>query len=228
MLRAFRVRQGPARLTLPAVRLTATLALAAALAGCQRPAPEPRLELTGAWLREPERTHGFELRQDGVLALLGPSEQSGLAWNVSHGELVLSLHSERRPEPNTVRFQILALQRDRLVLDAPGEELAGTYTRAQVAHVRGVATYRERVALAPGARLELALARGGAPVAAGFTDVRTPVPIPFDVSFVPSPGAPYTLALAIREGDRTLFATPAPLPVTPDGEPLEVLLRAAH
>lgn len=209
-------------------RITLTLALAAALAACQRPAPEPKAELAGAWLREPERTHGFELRADGVLALLGPSELSGLAWNVSRGELELSLHSELHPVPNTVKLRILALQPDHLVLDAPDEPLAGTYTRAAIAHVRGVATYRERIALAPGARLEAELARAGTPVAATFTDVRAPVPIPFDVSFVPQPGAPYTLALAIREGDRTLFATPAPLPVTPDGEPLEVVLRAAQ
>jgi hypothetical protein len=55
-----------------------------------------------------------------------------------------------------------------------------------------------------------------------------PVPIPFDVSFVPTAGAHYTLALAIREGDRTLFATPAALPVTPNGEPLEILLDATR
>lgn len=208
-------------------RITAALALAA-LAACQRPAPEPKQELTGAWLREPELAQGFELREDGVFALLGPSEQSGLGWNVSHGELVVSLHSERRPEPTTVKLQILALEADHLVLDARDEPLAGTYRRAQVAHVRGVATYRERIALAPGARLEVEIARGGARVTASFSDVRAPVPIPFDVSFVAAPGAPYTLALAIREGERTLFATPEPLPVVPDGEPLEVLLRAAR
>ena len=40
---------------------------------------------------------GFELREDGVIALLGPSERNGLAWNVSHGELVLSTNTESRP-----------------------------------------------------------------------------------------------------------------------------------
>ena len=52
----------------------------ALLAACQRPAPEPRHDLTGAWLREPEGANGFELREDGVLALLGPSDRAGLAW----------------------------------------------------------------------------------------------------------------------------------------------------
>jgi type III secretion system (T3SS) chaperone YscW len=207
------------------VRRALVLAVAA-LAGCHRAAPEPKLELVGAWLREPERTHGFELREDGVFALLGLSEQNGLAWNVAHGELVLSTNTEQRPEPNTVRLAIAALEPDRLVLEARDEPLAGSYRRAEVAHVRGVATYRERIALAPGARVELHVSRGPEPVAAGLFAVREPVPIPFDVSFVPTAGAQYTLTLAIREGDRTLFETPAPLPVTPDGEPLEVLLAA--
>ena len=205
------------------------LVLALALvAGCHRATPEPKHELTGAWLREPERTHGFELREDGVVELLGLSEQYGLGWNVSHGELMLSTRTEARPEPNTARFQIAELEPDRLVLEASGEPLAGTYRRAEVAHVRGVATYRERIALAPGAQVALRVARGDAPVAAELFPVRAPVPIPFDVSFVPTPGARYTLTLAIREGDRTLFATPEPVPVTPDGEPLEVLLAAAR
>ena len=200
----------------------------ALLAACQRPAPEPRHELTGAWLREPEGTNGFELREDGVLALLGPSDRAGLAWNVSHGELMLSTNTETRPEPNTIRLQIEALEPDHLVLDARDEPLAGTYRRGQVAHVRGVATYRERIALAPGARVELHVQRGADPVAASVFAVRAPVPIPFDVSFVPTRGAQYTMTLAILEGDRALFATPDPLPVIPDGEPLEILLRASR
>jgi hypothetical protein len=209
------------------VRRALVLAVAV-LAGCHRAAPEPKRELTGAWLREPERTAGFELREDGVVELLGLSERNGLGWNVSHGELMLSTNTEARPEPVTVKLQISVLDADRLVLEARGEPLAGTYRRAEVAHVRGVATYRERIALAPDARVELHVSRGAEPVAADVFTVRAPVPIPFDVSFVPTAGAQYTLSLAIREGDRTLFATPAPLPVTPDGEPLEILLRAAH
>jgi uncharacterized lipoprotein YbaY len=200
----------------------------AALAGCHRAVPEPKQELVGAWLREPERTHGFELREDGVVALLGLSERNGLGWNVSHGELMVSTNTEERPEPVTVRLAIAALEPDRLVLEAHGEPLAGTYRRAKVAHVRGVATYRERIALAPDARVELRVARGEAPIATEVFAVRAPVPIPFDVSFVPTAGTRYTLTLAIREGDRTLFATPAPLPVTPDGEPLEILLAASR
>lgn len=200
----------------------------AALAGCHRAAPEPKLELTGAWLREPERTHGFELREDGVIALLGPSERSGRAWNVSHGELVLSTNSEARPEPITVKLQIASLEADRLVLEANDEPLAGTYRRAEVAHVRGIATYREPIALTPGAQLELHVASGAEPVASEVFAVRAPVPIPFDVSFVPAAGAHYTLTLAIREGDSTLFATAAPLPVTPGGESLEILLDATR
>ncbi len=200
----------------------------ALLAACQRPVPEPRHELTGAWLREPEGTNGFELREDGVLALLGPSDRAGLAWNVSHGELMLSTNTEKRPEPTTVRLQIATLEPGRLVLEARDEPLAGSYRRAQVAHVRGVATYRERIPLAPGARVELHVQRGADPVAASVFAVRAPVPIPFDVSFVPTRGARYTLSLAIFEGDRALFSTPDPMPVTPDGEPLEVLLSATH
>jgi hypothetical protein len=198
----------------------------ALLAACQRPAPEPRHELAGAWLREPEGTSGFELREDGVLALLGPSDRSGLAWNVAKGELMLSTNTEKRPDPNTVRLQIASLEPDRLVLEAADEPLAGTYRRGQVAHVRGVATYREPTALAPGARVELRVARGAEPIAASVVQVGAPIPIPFDISFVPTRGAQYTLSLTILEGERALFATPAPLPVTPDGEPLEVVLEA--
>src|SRR5258705_13309351 len=99
----------------------------ALLAACQRPTPEPTRELTGAWLREPEGTNGFELREDGVLALLGSSDRAGLAWSVSHGELILSTNTEKRPEPNTIRLQIAALEPDRLVLEARAEPLAGSH-----------------------------------------------------------------------------------------------------
>lgn len=207
--------------------LRAWLLAAALFAACQRPAPEPRHELTGAWLHEPDGAVGFELRDDGVLALLGPGERTGLAWNVSRGELVLSTRGAEHPEPTTHKFEITELAADRLVLEARGEPLAGRYRRGKVAHVRGVATYRERIALRPGAQLVLEVQRGQDPVAQSALPVRAPVPIPFDVSFVPTGGARYTLTIAIREADRIVFATPAPLAVTPDGEPLEVLLRAA-
>src|SRR5262245_45732902 len=113
------------------------LLAAALLAACHRPAPEPRAELTGAWLREPDPASGFELREDGALELLGPSERNGLAWNVAHGELVLSTNTERRPEPNTSRLAIKELEGDRLVLadEEQGEAFAGSYRRTRVAHV---------------------------------------------------------------------------------------------
>jgi uncharacterized lipoprotein YbaY len=221
VLRAARVRKGAKGLS---VRRALVLAVAA-LAGCHRSAPEPKLELTGAWLREPERTHGFELREDGVIALLGPSERSGRAWNVSHGELVLSTTSASRAhhgEAADLRSRPIASCSRPTTSRSPGPTAAPSRARARVA------TYREPIALAPGAQLELYVASGAEPIASEAFAVRAPVPIPFDVSFVPTAGAHYTLALAIREGDRTLFVTPAPLPVTPEGEPLEILLEATR
>jgi hypothetical protein len=43
-----------------------------------------------------------------------------------------------------------------------------------------------------------------------------------------TPGAAFALRAQIGDRERTLFATPEPVPVTPGGEPIEVLLRSAR
>ena len=77
-----------------------------------------------------------------------------------------------------MKLQIASLEPDRLVLEANDEPLAGTYRRAEVAHVRGVATYREPIALAPDARLELHVASGADPIASDVFAVRAPCRFP--------------------------------------------------
>lgn len=229
MLGAARVRQGAEGLSARAA-LAALLAVAA-LAGCRRPVVEPREELRGAWLREPELTRGFELRDDGTLALLGLPSVSGLAWNASHGELVLSTNGERRIESSVARLRIAALERDSLELAGEGEPLAGSYQRAQAAHVRGVLTYRERMALGPDARVVVELTQiGVGPVALQAFLARGQVPFAFDLSVLAgaAQGAEYVVSARIGDRERTLFSTAAPLRVTPGGDAVELLLRSAR
>jgi len=209
--------------------LSACLCAAALVAGCRRPQVEPRGELAGAWLREPEVTQGFELRQDGALALLGQPERSGLAWNATHGELVLSTNSAERVESSVARLRVASLGPEALVLEADGEPFAGRYRRAQAAHVRGVLTYRERMALPPDARVVVQLTQiGVGPVATQAFVARSAVPLGFELALVPRAGARYELTARIGERERSWFATPQPLAATPDGPDLEVLLRSAR
>jgi uncharacterized lipoprotein YbaY len=215
------------------VRVSLLVSLAVvALASCRRPPVEPKHELAGAWLREPELALGFELRDDGTLGLLGMPEQSGLAWNVSHGELVLSTNSAARAESSVARLQIAALEADRLELAGDGEALAGSYRRARARHVSGTLTYRERMALGPDAQVVVELTRiGVGPVALQVFLPHAQVPIPFLLS-VPEgaagSGAELELRATIRDRERTLFATPAPVRIAAGDDGVELLLRSAR
>jgi type III secretion system (T3SS) chaperone YscW len=214
------------------MRATRALALwlagVSALAGCTRQVPEPRGELTGAWLREPELARGFELRSDGSLALLGLPERSGLAWNASHGELVLSTNSASHVESQVARLRIAALEPERLELAADGEPFAGRYRRGQAAHVRGVVTYRERIALPPDARVLVELTQSGVgPVATQAFLAHSQVPIGFDLSFVPQRGARYLVTARIADRERTWFVSPAPAPAAPGDDQLELFVARA-
>ncbi|HTO69702.1 MAG TPA: YbaY family lipoprotein [Myxococcota bacterium] len=201
----------------------------AALAACQRRAPELRGELAGAWLRDPERASGFELRTDGTLALLGQPALSGLAWNAAHGELVLSLNDADHVESHVVRLALAKLDGDALQLEGDDARFAGAYRRARAEHVRGVLTYRERVALPPDAHVLVELSRAGAlPVALAVFVPHGQVPIGFELS-VPAPAeASYSLVARIGDRERTWFATPEPVSMAPGDEAAEVLLRPAR
>jgi putative lipoprotein len=205
---------------------TTVAALLLAL-GCRRPIAEPRAELTGTWVNADAR--GFELRPDGTLALFNFPERSGLAWNVSHGELVLSTNRPRHPESQAARLALLKLEDDALELAGDDKELAGSYHRAQAKSVRGVLTYRERLALTPDARVEVRLLRGGAVVAQSVFTPRQQVPIPFSLAYLPSAGADESLAVdaQIFSGERVQFEAERPAPAPADGAELELLLRLA-
>jgi hypothetical protein len=190
---------------------------------------EPRGELTGAWLREPELRQGFELRAGGGLALLGFPERSGLAWNSTHGELVLSTNDASRVESHVARLRVAALEPGKLELENEDEPFAGVYRAAKVSRVRGVVTYREPLALGPDARVVVELTRPGAgPVALQAFLARAQVPIGFDLSVRADEAGELELRARIADRERTLFATPEPVRVTPGREPLEVLLRPAR
>ena len=166
----------------------------------------------------------------GHSRLLGLPELSGLAWNATHGELVLATNSERRIESNTVRLGIAALEPERLELAGDDPTFSGEFRRGQAAHVRGVVTYREGLALDPDARVTLELTQiGVGPAALHVFQPRDAVPIHFDLS-VPAAatGARFELRARIGDRERTLFATPEPVPVTPGGDEAEVVLRSAR
>jgi hypothetical protein len=207
--------------------VAACVCAVALLAGCRRPQIEPKAELGGVWLREPEAAQGFELRRDGSLALLGLPERSGIAWSTSHGELTLATNSAERVESAVARLRVVSLGPDALELAGESEPLAGRYRRGQAAHVRGVVTYRERLALPSDARVVVVLTRIGVVATQAFL-ARSPVPIGFELSLLPAPGARYELSARIGDRERPLFATPEPVTATPDGPDLEVLLRSAR
>ena len=100
--------------------------------------------------------------------------------------------------------------------------------------IRGTATYRERMALPPGAVLEVALediARADAP-APRLAEARIPVerqvPIPFVLAFDPArvdPRGRYALRATLGHDGRVLFRTDAIHPVRPgQAEPVALML----
>ena len=225
MHRAAVVREGAEALT-----RAAACALVLALAACQRAVP-PGAELMGAWLREPERAAGFELQPGGALALLNRPSESGLAWNLAHGALVLSVNDAAHVESHVVELGLAKLEGDSLELVGDDPRFVGAYRRGKAAHVRGVVTYRERSALPPDAHVEIELQRDGmGPVALAVFAPHGQVPIAFELSLVaPEPGerATYSVVARIADRERTLFATAEPVPAPLDGE-VEVLLRSAR
>jgi len=219
----------------PTRRLALGCALLACLAlACKRPDlhadDRVETEIEGAWVRPAERggVVGFDLQPGGRLAILNAPTMGGVAWSVSHGDLVVSTTSERVPQPNASRMRIVAHGADSLELESPGADFfAGTYRRARVERVAGVITYLGRTELPEDARAELRLARGDTLLARTRLPTGQQVPIPFELAWLPDGGAPPAVEADIRAGGRRLFATAAPVPV-PAGAAataLEVVLR---
>lgn len=209
-----------------------------ALAACRRPDPgqSSRLEaeLAGGWVREirdgATGLEGFDLRQDGSVALLGIFSMNGVAWAVSRDELVISTNTDRYPHPTPIRLRIASLDRDALSLVAePTEYLAGTWRRGQVDRISGVVTYLERIALPPDARVEVRLLRGEQLLARTLLSPEGPVPIPFVVSFLPDPvaGGREALEARIVATGGPLFETAEPLPVAAGASGVELIVRRA-
>jgi type III secretion system (T3SS) chaperone YscW len=211
--------------------LALALAMSLAPCACRRPEPPPRAEIAGAWLREPERTSGFDLRPDGGLGLLNMASESGLRWSLARGALVLSVNDAAHLEWHAVDLELKRLEGDSLELAGDDARFAGWYRRATAAHVRGVVTYRERMALPPDAHVEVELSRDGAgPVALAAFAPGGEVPIAFELSLlapVANDRATYSLVARIADRERTLFATPEPVPAPLDAD-IEVLLRSAR
>ncbi|MGH7290051.1 MAG: YbaY family lipoprotein [Myxococcota bacterium] len=219
---------------------TAALALVG-LCACTRadPGADRRVEadLSGGWVREiaegPPGLEGFDLRPNRSVALLGIFSMNGLGWAVSRGELVISTNTERYPQPNALRLRIVSLDDGVLTLAVDGGDyLAGAWRRAKVGRVAGVVTYLERDLLPPGARVDVELRRGETLVARALIVPRGPVPIAFELSYLPErePSAePHALEARIVANGAPLFATTAPVPLTlPSSageEPVEVVVR---
>jgi putative lipoprotein len=216
-----------------ALVVLALLALPACRRADRDSTTRAKAELSGAWLREQggggPGVEGFDLRADGGVGLLGILSMNGLAWNLSHGELVISTNTDRHAQPNPSRLRIVSHEGDVLRLAAdPPDFFAGSYRRSPVEHVSGVVTYLERVALPPDARIEVRLARGERLLARTLITPRVAVPIPFALSVLPEPEAfasGYALEASIVSGDRPLFTTPAPIPVEIGAADVELLVR---
>jgi uncharacterized lipoprotein YbaY len=224
-----------------AVRTTTVLFALAALLGvggaCRRPdlQADERVaaEIAGAWVRparDGDGVEGFDLLPRGRLAVLNAPGMNGVAWVVNHGELVVSTTNEHSPEPATSRLRI-EREGDALKLESyEADYFAGEYRRARAVHVAGVVTYLERAALPPDAKVELALARGGDLVTTATFPARGPVPLAFELSYLPDePPVVLRLAASIDAGGRALFVTHESVAV-PEGKDvteLEVVLSPA-
>ena len=220
------------------IGLTASLALLS-ISACRRgdPGANARVEaeLAGGWVREiregPPGLEGFDLRPNGSVALLGIFSMNGVAWAVSRGELVISTNTDRYPQPNASRLYIASLEHGVLTLAAEsGDYLAGTWRASEVGRIAGVVTYLERSALPPGARVDVELRRGERLVARSLITPKGPVPIPFELSYLPEPGPNaerYALRATVVANGAPLLATtePVPLPLPATDEPVEVVVR---
>ncbi|MFO1141974.1 MAG: META domain-containing protein [Amaricoccus sp.] len=109
---------------------------------------------------------------------------------------------------------------------------------ANAAEIRGIATYRERMALPPDARLEVDLldvSRADAPaerVAGATFAIGNQVPIGFLLPYDPAAidaGHRYELAARILRGDGLLFSSQGTVPVAVPaaGPPVEIMLHRA-
>ena len=195
-----------------------------------------KAELSGAWVREIRDggpgVEGFDLREDGSVALLGIFSMNGIAWSLSRDELVISTNTDRFAQPNPSRLRIVSLEADALSLRADDPDyLAGTFRKSPVEHVTGVVTYLERVALPPDARVEVRLTRGERLLARTLITPKAEVPIPFTLSVLPEPAADasgYALEASIAAPDGPRFATAAPVPVDAGATDVELLVRRAE
>ncbi len=192
-----------------------------------------KAEISGAWVRERgdggPGVEGFDLRADGGVGLLGIHSLNGIAWNVTRDELVISTNTDLDAQPNPSRLRIASHDEDTLTLRGdPPDPLAGSYRRSPVEHVSGVVTYLERVALPPGARVEVRLRRGERLLARTLVTPRGSVPIPFALSLLPEPDENangVTLEAAIVSSAGPLFASEASVPVKAGATGVELLVR---
>lgn len=230
------------------MKVTASLAAFAllALVACRRPDQgadaRVEVELEGGWVREIRSgvtgVEGFDLRADGSLALLGIFSLNGVAWNFARGELVISTNTDRQASTTPVRLRVESFENGLLVLGPPESDyLAGTWRRSDVRRVTGVVTYLEPVALPPDARVEVRLACGADLLARSLITPRTPVPIAFELSYLPLADAS-TCALALTANITTpagpLFATSEPSEVASvaadgdTGDAVELVVHPSH
>ncbi len=127
----------------------------------------------------------------------------------------------------------------RTALALPIAALAATGALAQGHVITGTATYRERIALRPGAVLEVTLldiSRADAPaerIAQARIDVAGQVPIPFSLAYDPAriqPNRTYSLQARLMFGDEVAFRSDTVTPVLTRGAGThaEILLRRAR
>ncbi len=207
---------------------------------CRRPDPSagPRLkaDLAGAWVRDqrdaPGGVEGFDLRPGGGITLIGILSMNAIAWTASRNELVISTNTDRYAEPNPVRLEIASLENDVLTLRAdPPDYLAGVWHRTDARRISGAVTYLEPTSLPPDARLDLRVLRAGELLARTLVSPKGPVPIAFEISFLPAPperASDDSFEASIFTNDGPLFTTPRPIPVPGGASDIEVVVLSAN
>lgn len=167
------------------------------------------------------------------MALLGVFSMNGVAWAVSRGDLVISTNTDRYPQPNASRLRILSLEDGVLTLSTEsGDYLGGAWRSAEVGRLAGVVTYLERELLPPDARVVVELRRGDELLARALIAPKGPVPIAFQLSYLPERAAGAegcAIQASIVGNGGPLFTTAEPvavtLPVPSTDEPIEVVVR---
>jgi hypothetical protein len=196
--------------------------------------------LTGGWLR-PSREAGREgmsIEPDGRILLVGQL-MIGADWSLDGDVLVLRTLVAKTREPVETRLHVERLDENTLQLRGLGNDLAGTYSRAELGRVTCTVTSADTLPLGENervyARLYAPMASGGAAKAViGYHGVPGPAewPVPltlvYDPEAVPA-GAQLEIQAVVNMDTQILQRSPrAPVTAGESGSGVSLVVEPAQ